>query len=422
MTSERGIHADRAYVWVWLPGALAPVVAGVLSRDARGGYGFTYGRSYLRRDAAISLFPDELPLQPGGQRRRDDDLHACLRDAAPDAWGRRVIINRLTGRRGQDVALVEFDELTYLLESGSDRIGALDFQASPSDYQPRESTEASLDALLDAALHLERGEPLSPALSLALQHGTSVGGARPKALLTSGTRKYIAKFSTSTDVHNVVKAEYLAMRLASLAGLDIAPVALTRSLGREVLLIERFDRVRQGDGWQRRAMLSALTLLGLREMEARYASYEDLAHRIRRDFADARATLAELYGRMVFNVLCGNTDDHARNHAAFWDGRTYRLTPAYDICPQVRTGGEASQAMLLTGERRDSRLVTCLAAAPAFGLGAAQARALIDHQRDVVSRQWHSVCDEAELGTTERQALWQRQFLNPYCLEGYSDG
>ncbi|MBV5273736.1 MAG: HipA domain-containing protein, partial [Lamprocystis purpurea] len=117
-----------------------------------------------------------------------------------------------------------------------------------------------------------------------------------------------------------------------------------------------------------------------------------------------------------------STDDHARNHAAFWDGRTYRLTPAYDICPQVRTGGEASQAMLLTGERRDSRLVTCLAAAPAFGLGAAQARALIDHQRDVVSRQWHSVCDEAELGTTERQALWQRQFLNPYCLEGYPDG
>jgi len=121
-------------------------------------------------------------------------------------------------------------------------------------------------------------------------------------------------------------------------------------------------------------MLSALTLLGLREMEARYASYEDLAHRIRRDFADARATLGELYGRMVFNVLCGNTDDHARNHAAFWDGRIDRLTPAYDICPRVRTGGEASQAMRLTGERRDSRLATCLAAAFVFGLGAAQAR------------------------------------------------
>ncbi|AUB81602.1 type II toxin-antitoxin system HipA family toxin [Candidatus Thiodictyon syntrophicum] len=422
MTSEADVKANRAYVWVWLPGSQAPVVAGVLRRDARGGHGFAYGRSYLRREDAISLFPDELPLQAGEQRQRDDDLPSCLRDAAPDAWGRRVIINRLTGRQGQDAALVDLNELTYLLESGSERIGALDFQASSSHYRPRESAEASLDDLLDAALRLEHGEPLSPALALALQHGTSVGGARPKALLTADTRKYIAKFSTSNDISNFVKAEFLAMGLASLAGLEVAPVALTRSLGREVLLIERFDRVRRDDGWQRRAMLSALTLLGLREMEARYASYEDLAHRVRRDFADARRTLDELYGRMVFNVLCGNTDDHARNHAAFWDGRTYRLTPAYDLCPQLRTGGEASQAMLLTGERRDSRLTACLAAAPAFGLGAAPARALIDHQIAVIGREWESVCDAAGLAIAERRALWQRQFLNPYCLEGYRDG
>ena len=104
MTSEAAPTADRAYVSVWLPGAAAPVVAGLLRRDARGGYGFVYGRSYLGRDDAISLFPDELPLQPGEQRQRDDDLPACLRDASPDAWGRRVIVNRLTGqglRRGR---------------------------------------------------------------------------------------------------------------------------------------------------------------------------------------------------------------------------------------------------------------------------------------------------------------------------------
>lgn len=423
MTSEATPTADRAYVWVWLPGAVAPVVAGLLRRDRHGGYGFAYGRSYLGRDDAISLFPDELPLQPGEQRQPDDDLPSCLRDASPDAWGRRVIVNRLTGQQGAAAAGVELDELTYLLESGSDRIGALDFQASPSVYRPREAEhEDRLDDLLDAAEHLERGEPLSPALALVLQHGTSIGGARPKALLTSPAGKFIAKFSTSTDLYNLVKAEYLAMRLARRAGLDVAPVLLTQALGREVLLIERFDRVRHGTGWQRGAMLSALTLLGLREMEARYASYEDLAHRVRRDFADPRQTLAELYGRMVFNVLCGNTDDHARNHAAFWDGYGYRLTPAYDICPQTRTGGEASQAMLLTGQRRDSRLIACLAAAPAFGLATEPARALIDAQIAVMLRDWDRVCDEAGLTLTQRRLFWRRQFLNPYCLEGYPVG
>jgi hypothetical protein len=233
MTSD----APHAYVWVWLPNVDTPVVAGLLRRHVRDGYGFAYGRSYLARDDAISLFPDELPLQAGEQRQRDDGLPSCLRDAAPDAWGRRVIINRLL----------------------------------------------------------------------------------------------------SGDVNSET----------------------------------------------------------------------------------ARSELDELYGRMVFNILCGNTEDHARNHAAFWDGRRYRLTPAYDICPQARTGGEASQAMLLIGQRRDSRLAACLAAAPVFDFTIESARALIDHQIAVIGREWETVCDQAGLGQSERRAFWQRQFLNPYCFEGY---
>ena len=409
----------EAYVWIWLPNATTPVVAGRLERQAQGAYVFTYGRSYLERPEAISLFPDELPLRVGPQHRNDEDIPSCLRDAAPDAWGRRVIIHRLTGQGGRMAAAVELDELTYLLESGSDRIGALDFQTSATDYVARESETVDLETLSEAAMRLERGETLAPDLARVLQHGTSIGGARPKALLTDQGRKLIAKFSTSNDLYSVVKAEYMAMRLASLAGLDVAPVSLTRALGRDVLLVERFDRVRTEAGWQRRAMLSALTLLGLRAMEARYASYEDLAHRVRRDFAAADQTLMELYGRMTFNLLCGNTDDHARNHAAFWDGRHYRLTPAYDICPQSRTGGEASQAMLLTGQRRDSRLTTGLEAAPAFGFRAAQARTLIDHQIEIIREHWGQVCDEAELTSAERLGMWRRQFLNPYCLEGF---
>jgi serine/threonine-protein kinase HipA len=420
MTSERHRKHRQAYVWIWLPGAEEPVVAGLLAANAGGGYAFTYGRSYLARDDAVSLFPDELPLRPGTQRLRDDALPSCLRDAAPDAWGRRVILHRLlaNGLASTNDAL---DEIDCLLASGSDRIGALDFQASAIRYLPRDAGDATLAELAEAADRLDRGEALSPALGLALQHGTSVGGARPKALLAAPEAKLIAKFSTSTDIRNVVKAEYVAMRLAARVGLDVAPVTLTSALGRDVLLVQRFDRLRTDSGWRRRGMLSALTLLGMQEWEARYAGYIDLAHRIRRDFAEPRASLRELFGRMVFNVLCGNTDDHARNHAAFWDGREYRLTPAYDLCPQGRIGGEASQAMLLTAERRDSRLVACLAAAPALGIGAAEARALIDRQIQTITRDWGRVCDEAGLSATERDILWGRDFLNAFCLEGYAE-
>src|SRR3546814_12149439 len=99
-------------------------------------------------------------------------------------------------------------------------------------------------------------------------------------------------------------------------------------------------------------MVSALTMFELDEMMAPYASYETLAEIIRHRFTAPKATLRELFGRMVFNILCGNTDDHARNHAAFWDGKMLELTPAYDICPQSRTGNIASQAMLIVGNDR----------------------------------------------------------------------
>ena len=146
-------------------------------------------------------------------------------------------------------------------------------------------------------------------------------------MIDDDERKLIAKFSASTDLYSVVNAEFIAMKLASACGLDVAPVFLIPAGGKDVLLIERFDRVKAANGWHRRAMVSALTILGLDEMMARYASYADLAEVIRHRFTDPKDTLRELFGRICFNILCGNTDDHARNHAAFWDGKMLSLTP-----------------------------------------------------------------------------------------------
>lgn len=209
------------------------------------------------------------------------------------------------------------------------------------------------------------------------------------------------------------------MRLAAEAGLDVAPVRLVQAQGKDVLLVERFDRVAVGEGWSRRAMVSALTLLELDEMMARYASYEVLAEIIRHRFAAPRETLRELFGRLVFNILCGNTDDHARNHAAFWDGASLSLTPAYDICPQARAGGEAGQAMLIHGARRDSRLALCLDAADAFLLTREAADAIIDRQFTVIRDRYEAVCDETDLSVVDRDLMCRRQFLNPYVLQDY---
>lgn len=417
MTSDS--HHKEAFVWTWLNGETEPVVAGRLSYDGDL-IQFNYGKSYLEREKAIALYGPELPLKAGHlPLGKGLSMPGCIRDGSPDAWGRRVIINRRLGLKGWNLDTGLLDELTFLLESGSDRIGALDFQLSPTEYQPRLSGNASLEELLESASYIERGRTLPESLEHALLHGTSIGGARPKALIDSKGGKYIAKFSSSSDLYSVVKAEFVAMRLAKLSDLNVADVSLESAAGKDVLLIRRFDREVRENQWCRKHMVSALTLLELDEMMGRYASYELLADMIRKRFYDAKSTLEELFARIVFNIFCGNTDDHARNHAAFWDGGMLALTPAYDICPQGRTGFEASQAMLISGNERQSQLELCLRASSNFLLSADQAAEVIERIKNTIEQHWVEVCDEARVSQADRKLFWGRQFLNPYIFENY---
>ena len=412
----------EAFVWIWLPEETEPVIAGKLESD-NGHLLFNYGKSYLERindsRKAISIYEAELPLKAGILPLIEGlSMPGCIRDSAPDAWGRRVIINKKLGLTSADIETTQLNELTYLLESGSDRIGALDFQASPSEYVPRLSATVSLDELLESTERVEKGVLLTPEFDQALFHGSAIGGARPKSLIEEENKKYIAKFSSSSDLFSVVKAEFIAMRLAEYAGLNVAPVKLAKAAHKDVLLIERFDRKKIENGWQRKIMISALSLFGLDEIMARYASYEILAEIIRHKFTSPSETLNELFSRLIFNILCGNTDDHARNHAAFWNGKMLSLTPAYDICPQGRTGNEASQAMLISADNRFSNIEICLKSAHNFLLSRDEAFSIFERQKETIEENWNAVCDEADLTEVDKKLLWKRQFLNPFAFEG----
>jgi serine/threonine-protein kinase HipA len=409
-------NPQRAFVWTWLPGAPEPVVAGRI--DAEGPvHTFTYARSYRQRADAMALYEPELPLT-AGVLRPDGGLAVagCLRDAAPDAWGQRVILARHVGHLTGDSDTGELSLLTYLLESGSDRIGALDFQHSPEEYVPRSTLSATLEQLMAAAADIEAGRLLPMPLAEALTRGSSIGGARPKVLLAEEGRSLIAKFSSTSDLRPVVKAEGVAMDLAHRVGINAASAEVTRVAGKDVLLVERFDRP---GGELRRHMVSALTILGLDDFTgARYGSYAVLADQIRRSFTDPGATLRELFARIVFNILVGNTDDHPRNHAAFVNAAgNLTLTPAYDICPQPRAVPQANQAMAIgRGGERSSQLSTCLAACDVYLLSPAQAKDIIEAQVEIIRTEWSDAADAAQLTELDRRRLFGREVLNEYVF------
>jgi serine/threonine-protein kinase HipA len=405
-----------AFVWTWLPGAGEPVVAGRIDADGPM-HTFTYARSYRARSDAVPLYEPELPLVPGTLLPAGGlTIAGCLRDGAPDSWGQRVLLARHVGHLTSASDVSELSLLTYMLESGSDRIGALDFQASAAEYIQRTNSSATLEELMAAAADIEAGRMLPPPIAEALTRGTSIGGARPKVLLTAADQSLIAKFASTTDVRPVVKAEGVAMELARRVGLDVAPARITRVAGKDVLLVERFDRP---GGGKRLHLVSALTVLGLEEFTgARYGSYALLADRIRQSFTRPAATLRELFSRIVFNILVGNTDDHPRNHAAFVNAdSSLTLTPAYDICPQPRSVPQANQAMAIgrNGER-SSQLSTCLAAREVYLLDTSQAQSIIDAQIDVIRTQWGDAADATGLTELDRQQLFGREILNEYAF------
>lgn len=408
---------ETVYVWIWLPEQIEPVICGRLWKENLHHF-FVYGQSFLQRENAIALDPIELPLKSGPQQS-EAEIHRAIRDAAPDAWGRRVILYQ---QQFPITALDDgqFSEINFLLHSNSNRIGALHVQSSADYYQPSDVPTASLEELMQAAETIERGEPLPPDLNAALLHGTSIGGARPKAFLNGqqNNHQYIAKFSSNTDFFPIVKTEFATMQLAKHVGITVAKTELHQILGKDVLLVQRFDRTKTATNqFIRKFMISGLTALQLHEMEARYASYLNLADFIRRFSANPSSDLLELYRRMVFNILIGNTDDHARNHSFFWDGHSYQLTPAYDICPLLRIGNIATQAMQVGEFGAKSTLANALTGCERFGLTKAQAEYIHNELIEKIRFYWPKMCELAQLGLRDRTNLEQATILSDYCFE-----
>jgi serine/threonine-protein kinase HipA len=351
------------------------------------GLWFRYGSRYLERPDAVSLYGPQLPLNPEPVGPTADlGMPAPLRDAAPDSWGRRVILNELTGMRGADADVGVLSEAVYLMRSGSNRFGALDFQSSPTTYVPRQH-DATLDQLQRATELVEAGEPLPPALHAPMLSGTVMGGARPKATITSGDTQYLAKFTTSTDSFPAVGAEAASIELARLIGISVPRFTMERALGKDVLLIERFDRPAGGG---RLMAVSALTMLGLGELVARYGSYPEILD-VLRVHGDGRSGV----GRTLFERIA------------------FTLTPAFDLSPGVRSGETAYQAIAYgRNSERESSFLSLVRQAAVYDLTRRQALEIVEHIRDTIEAHWADAADKARLTRASRALLWRNQFLN----------
>jgi serine/threonine-protein kinase HipA len=387
----------RAYVYLQLPQSLEVVTAGFYELDFPQGVptgSFVYNPAYLERSDAVPLDPYELPLAPRRAKTvKLKGIFGPLRDASPDAWGRRII-EKHTGRS-------DLTEIDYLLHSPEDRAGALFFGRDKTPPAPvrKFNQIVQLDALLAAAERFMDEEAASTAgvpeqLFELLQPGTSMGGARPKNVVEDVEGLWLAKFPDKGDKWNNARVEGAMLALAHECGVRVARHRIETVGGRDVLLVQRFDRTLTPGGYLRHRMVSGLTALGAEDSHGDRAkwSYLLLADELRRRSARSAQDLEELFRRMVFNALISNTDDHPRNHALIATTTKWELSPAYDLTPNPLTSLEKRDLAMTCGTyNRYANRANLLSQHAQFKLSLEHARGIVDQLQQVVTARWHAV-------------------------------
>src|SRR5262245_47710185 len=406
MTS-RG-SASECFVYITLPGQTSAVTAGkfVRTQDARGDAlgRFIYGRSYLANPQAVEIDPVELKLSTRTyETARLNGVFGALRDAGPDYWGRRVI-EKHAGK-------VQLSELDYLLGSPDDRVGALGFGLNSVPLAPQRKFNKTLDleklqTLADALIKDEiPDDPEAPQVEDLLLLGTSMGGARPKAVVQDDDALWVAKFNRGDDRWNNTRVEHGMLRLARECGIRTAESRIDTIAGRDVLLVKRFDREKTGDGYTRVRMASALTILRADEaatMRSRW-SYPILVEELRRIVAEPKKDAAELFRRVCFNALISNLDDHPRNQAVIAKDRDWKLSPAYDLLPSPVIGEERRDLAMDCGDMgRYANAKNILSQHARFLLDGSEAEKILDGMRDQVASTWYNTVRGC--GVTEKDA------------------
>jgi serine/threonine-protein kinase HipA len=393
MISDAG---QECFVYITLPGAISAVTAGrfVIETDPHGDPlgRFVYGRSYLENPAAIDIDPLELKLAAiTYETIQMNGVFGALRDSGPDFWGRRIIEKR--------AGIPKLREIDYLLESPDDRAGALGFglnRVAPAP--PRKFNQTmELERLQELAEALVRDEiPSDPNTEQAqdlLLLGTSMGGARPKAVVESDSGLWMAKFSRFDDRWNYPRVEHAMLELARQCGIDAAEGRIVKVAGKDVLLIRRFDRQKSPAGYTRARMISGMT--ALRTDDAPTArerwSYILLAEELRRIVSEPKADARELFCRMCFNALISNTDDHPRNHAFVAFGRNWRLSPAYDLIPLPTVSQDRRDLAMECGRQgRFASATNILSEYPRFLLEREEAEKIVYGMQEQVEKTWYS--------------------------------
>ena len=341
------------YVFADWKGMAEPKLMGVLSAHYGKGkkaFGFEYDKEWIKTGSQRLMDPD-IQFFSGAQFPNNKENFGVFLDSMPDTWG-RTLMKRKTAQQAREngektQTLYDIDYLLGVFDKT--RMGALRFKTSldgsflDDDHEHSTPPWSSIRELQAAAKNLEDDEnaDVKKWLAILLAHGSSLGGARPKANIEDEKGDlWIAKFPSKNDTIDKGAWEFLAYQLALKSGVEMTECKIEKIAGKyHTFFTKRFDR----EGDSRIHFASAMTMTGNSEENLRFhtASYLDIAEFIMNNGSNVNTNLHQLWRRIVFNICISNTDDHLRNHGFILTDNGWILSPAYDLNPSVEKEGLA---------------------------------------------------------------------------------
>lgn len=389
----------------------APQLIGELSYDSVRGsetYGFAFDKEWLAmyRDIFLS---DDLQNYSGLQYTRPGhDIFSCFSDALPDRWGRTLLNRReqiaATDEKRSVCRLTSFDYLVGIDDAS--RMGGFRFAENRDgrfincEESLRVPPLANVRELMHAAHEIEASEekrilPEKKWIVQLLHPGTSLGGARPKAsVIDEDGRLTVAKFPSRKDDYDIALWEHFSHVMAEKSGINVAETRTIMGEEYHILLSKRFDRDKNG---KRIHFASALTLLGLTDGDnaSNGYGYPDIVDFILKYGTNVEQNIEELYRRVVFNIIVGNSDDHFRNHGFLLTRKGWILSPAYDINPTLAK----EQSLLINRNTNVSDLNILMESAGEYMLQDDRAISIINEVKTAM-KPWRSVA--VKIGIPQR--------------------
>lgn len=407
---------DKTDIFVyahWL-GMSEPKLIGILAAHqgkGRKSFSFAYQQDWLKSNQSFLLDPD-IQYFSGPQFPVLKENFGIFLDSMPDTWGRTLLKRRANSlAKKQEKSPSNVYEIDFLLGVFDEsRMGALRFKLDPKGEFLDNSTNgatppwASVVELQHAVNNIERNEDTDDMqnwLAQLIAPGSSLGGARPKAnILDEHKHLWIAKFPSKNDTIDKAAWEFLSYQLALKAGINMSESKMSKVLGKyNTFFTKRFDRIRS----ERIHFASAMTLTGNNEEILRNttASYLDIAEVIQKYGANVNADLAQLWKRIVFNILISNTDDHLRNHGFILSDKGWLLSPAYDINPSVDKSGLSLNIDL---DNNDLDIELAKSVGEYFRLNVTEMNKIIEEVLLAV-KQWRNIANEIGIVRMEQELM-----------------